>query len=233
MNQCICWTGTLVIACSTATLSNVAAQPPSAEGLLKDLIAKYRSAITYSEDCTFTDGGTSPHSQTWRGSFKLCFARPSSLRFDCHWNIAVIPVHAVWWSSEDGNSVWSSRSKCIDTLAADDLYRTRWPVGKSAYFIPALLNQRFADQHFPYVEALPPMTMVPDEAVEDTDCYHLMLMNGAATPSKSFDLWVGKGDLFVRKFAYRDGPTRHEEVHRHIQLDAELPADAFRVAPPE
>ena len=71
------------------------------------------------------------------------------------------------------------------------------------------------------------------ESIEGTDCYHLMLKNGAALPGESYDLWIGKSDLLIRKFSYRVGPGWHEEIHRNIQLDVQLPDDTFRVAIPE
>lgn len=214
-------------------LGQSAAPPWTAESLLKEVIGKYRAARSFNDTGTFADGGLSPKHETRRGSFEICFAQPASLKFDCQTTFVSIPVHVVWWSDERANHVWWSLSKRLETLAGDDLYRTRWEIGTPAYAIPALLHQRYADQHFPHIDGLPPLMMVPDEIIDGTECYHLTLKNGAAMSDQAYDLWIGKSDLLIRKFAWRYEAGWHEEVHRNIQMNVDLPDETFRVAPPE
>lgn len=216
-------------------LAQNGALPWTAESLLKEVITKYRTARTYSDSGTSASGMTWRNEKPHRASFKIRFARPASLRFDLihRTEFTIGPKRAVWWSDEHANHMWSSNSNQVKTLAADDLYRTRWDIGAPAYPIPALLHQRYANRYFAQIQGLPALMMVADETIENTECYHLVLKNAAAMPGRSYDLWIGKSDLLIRKFAFRHNDFWHEEVHQSIQLNIDLPDDTFRVAPPE
>jgi hypothetical protein len=69
--------------------------------------------------------------------------------------------------------------------------------------------------------------------IDGIECHHLAPANAAATPDLTYDLWVGKDDLLIRKFTYRKDAIVCEETHSSIQLDEEFPEGTFRVAPPE
>jgi outer membrane lipoprotein-sorting protein len=213
------------------------ALPWTADSLLKEVVTKYRTAETYS------DSGTCSWGVTWtnekpkepRAVFRIRFARPASLRFDLldKSEFSLFGKRYVWWSDDHANHTWSSRSNEFEKFAADDLYRSRWHIGTTAYPIPALLNERYANKIFPRIPALPALVLTADEAIDDTECYHLVLKNGAAMPGRSYELWIGKNDLLIRKFAFRHDAFWHEEVHQNIRLNSDLPEDTFRIAPPE
>src|ERR1700726_3946448 len=95
-----------VIACASTTLGQNAATPLSAEALLRDVIEKYRTLKTYSDEGTFIYG-TPPQREDGRGSFEIRFARPS-LKFSCKTTLGSLPWRTIWWSDERANYVWSS-----------------------------------------------------------------------------------------------------------------------------
>jgi hypothetical protein len=225
----------LLLLCASTAVAQNPAPSPTAEALLNAMVAKYRSAKTYS------DSGTSEAGSTWTGvkshtaTFQIRFARPAFLRFELlePRKFGIREVRTVWWSDENDNQIWSSLKTKIERLAGDDLYRARWDVGAPAYHIPTLLNERYANQYFLQVSLLPDPTMLADETIEETECYHLGPKNAAATPDLAYDLWIGKDDLLIRKFGFRRGAFLYHEIHRDILVDADLPEDTFRVAPPE
>jgi outer membrane lipoprotein-sorting protein len=215
------------------------ALPPTADSLLKEVITKYRTAETYSDigSCTSGSNWTKEKPKGPWAVFKIQFARPTSLRFDLIFKderkITIMGKRQIWWSDDHANHTWSSDANELEKLAGDDLYRSRWRVGTPAYPIPALLHERYANRIFPRIQALPPLVLAADEAIDGTECYHLILKNGAAMPDRSYDLWIGKNDLLIRKFAFRHDDFWHEEVHQDIQLNVDLPDETFRIAPPK
>jgi outer membrane lipoprotein-sorting protein len=224
----------LLIVCASTAVAQSPTPSPTAEALLNAMVAKYRAAKTYS------DSGTSETGSTWTGveshtaTFQIRFARPAFLRFELldPMKFGIREVRTVWWSDENANQIWSSLRTKIERLAGDDLYRARWDVGAPAYHIPTLLNERYANQYFLQISLLPNPTMLADEIIEETECYHLGPKNAPATPDLAYDLWIGKDDLLVRKFRFRRGARLYEETHSNIRLDETLPQDTFRVTPP-
>jgi outer membrane lipoprotein-sorting protein len=225
----------LVIATAANTIGQTAVAALTADALLRAVIEKYRTLKSYSVDGTFVHG-TPPDSEDNKGSFQIRFARPS-LRLESHSTLGPIPLHGIWWSDERGNYSWSSLSKRVDTFPADAVYAACWHAGGGpAYVFPELLDARFAIEgsraRGPHIASLPPTMLQPDQVVDDTDCYHLTLKNGAAMPDQSYDLWIAKNDLLIRKFHYRIGGGWHEGIYRNIQVNVELPEETFRIAAP-
>jgi len=220
------------LAITSSTLGQNAASPSSAEELLNVVIEKYRTLKSYSADGTFIHG-TPPDREDDRGSLQIRFARPS-LRFESQSTLGPIRMHRIWWSNEGANYAWSTLWPRVNTFSADAVYAACWHAGGGpAYVFPEILDQRFAIKRGgPHLASLPPMMLQPDQVVDDTDCYHLILKNGAAMPDQSYDLWIAKNDLLIRKFHYRIGAGWHEEIYRNIQVDVELPEDTFRIAAP-
>jgi outer membrane lipoprotein-sorting protein len=223
-----------ILICASGAFAQSAFVSP-AEALLRRVVATYRSAKTYSDVGSTSYGSTWTNDHRLTASFEIRFARPASLRFEL---VDHLPYgdhrrrHTVWWSDEQANQIWSSLSNRFESLAADDLYRSRWDSGAPAYHIPTLLNPRFANRYFLDIAKLPSPAIVAEETFQDFKCYHLTASNGAATPDLSYDLWIGKDDLLVHRFAFRRGAFSYEEIHRNIQLDTDLPPDTFRISPP-
>ena len=168
------------------------------------------------------------------GFIRIRCARPS-LKFSCQTTLGSLPWRTIWWSDERANYVWSSLANRIETLPSRNVYGEAGRLGDPFSF-PELFDQRFTIDRrrarTPHLASLPPMMLLSNQVVDDTDYYHLTLKNGAAMPDQSYDLWIAKSDLLIRKFAYRIGGGWHEEVHRNLQLNVELPDDTFRIAAP-
>src|ERR1035437_3332257 len=104
MERRVCYfTILLLIVSASVARAQDSAPLPTAEALLKNVLAKYRSARTYCDSGTLTSGSTSADATPNSASFEIRFARPASLRFELlePMRFGTLSARSVWWSDEN------------------------------------------------------------------------------------------------------------------------------------
>lgn len=201
-------------------------EPPSPDALLREMADAYAALHSYSDTSTaiFRKPDGSEGAQV---EFKIWFARPLFFRIDATTRQTpdAVPLREVLWFDGEMARMWSSKTPVITRskvqLAGSKMF------GTYAYHIPTLLEPSYAGPKRLHELASP--TLLADEAVDGTDCYHLR----GEWLRDPYEIWVGKEDHLVRKILANYSGYLMEETHRELKPNTPVDPATFRFAPEE
>ena len=219
-----------ILFCSQLCTSHIHAQAldSGAEAVLQRMAGVYSSLSSYSDSgIVYHCDKRHPDST----SFRIYFVRPAHFRFEMTNNVGSphLPQdYKVLWSDGTQTSDWWQSIPQIRTNR-DTLTGIKGFTGissRAVHNVPSLLQTNFGWQE--YLSQISSPTLLGDESVQKTDCYHVQ---GEGKAKRRFELWIGKADYLIRKVRTTHPDFCDEEVHQNIRINEQISSDMFVFTP--
>ena len=193
-----------------------------------------RMADVYSSLSSYSDSGMVYHCDKrdpTSTSFRIYFVRPDHLRFEMTNNVGSphFPEdYKVLWSDGSQTGDWWQSNPQIGTNrdAITGIMGFTGISSRAVHNVPSLLQTNFGWQE--YLNKISSPTLLGDESVEKTDCYHVQ---GEGKAKRRFELWIGKADYLIRKVRTTYPDLCDEEVHQNIKINEQISSDMFVFTP--
>lgn len=162
--------------------------------------------------------------------FKTYFNRPGRFKFEWISHHPYPPLrhieyfHVSWSDGEKSYLYWDhpyrfeERERLGQAIAG----------AKGAHWTSCMLMREIGGFCLNFLTDL---SFLRAERFEGVECY---VVRGTKRNSDvPVDVWIGKNDFLVRKVTLTLSGTKHEEIHRKVRIDAEIPKATFNFQPPE
>jgi outer membrane lipoprotein-sorting protein len=213
------------------------AQTPLADEIVSRVVERYSTLRSYQDT-----GVVLSHWPEKPGPdvihFSTYFVRPDGFRFDWTSHHPYPPLRHikepyVIWSNKAGAFFYRYRGSPARLERMESLERavamaTGISVG-SVYTVGGLLTPKTGTFGItiPHFKDLKVVSTIDFEVVQ---CYR---MTGTYPDGEPCVVLISTGDYLIRKIERTAGGVRHEEIHRDIVTDGEIPAATFDFQPPQ
>ena len=199
-------------------------EPRTPEAILQEAATAYAAIQSYSDSGTVVyrkpDG-----SERLTVAFHVWFERPAHFRIDAESRAPGREKgrREVMWSDGAAARTWAS-DKPVASHAKVKLVGSGM-FGAYAYHVPTLLEATYGGHR--RLNDLKAPSLIGEEKLGEIDCYRIK----GDWEGDTYEVWIGKGDLLVRKIAAKYSDHTLEEVHREITLNQPIPREVFHFAP--
>lgn len=208
-------------------------QKDNATTVLNKMSAAYERLASYQDEGILVSTHDEPTGGTIeKMPFKTFFKTPNLFRFEwTNYGIAKVgKTKMIWFNGKDAFTYWEpDRYEKQESAGLAMAGATGISRGAVQTVLGLLIPEERGDS---ILKRLTNVSLLGDEQFEGIPCYRIK----ATWDDELVDLWVGKNDLFLRKYRreakFGDGLLIPEEIRRKIQVNQSIPEVVFNHKPP-